>query len=164
MQYLARLLANPGVDLHVSDLTTGVPAPAGGTSAMDADLVMTGDLGDAGEMLDRKSRRDYQERIASLREEIEEARAMNDTGRVERAEGEIDFITQEISSAYGLGGRARRSANAVDRARKAVSSRVSDSIRRIRKEHPNLGGHLENSIRLGFFCRYAPEKPVTWDV
>ena len=137
---------------------------AGGRSHMDSDLEVSADLGDAGEALDSTARREYQERLESLRDELDEARAMNDPGRAERAEREIELITQEISSAYGLGGRARRMASSVDRARKAVSSRVSDSIRRIRMQHPELGVHLDNSIRLGLFCRYAPEKPFEWSL
>ncbi len=87
---------------------------------------------------------------------------MNDPGRAERLQQEIEFLTQELSSAFGLGGRARRAGSSAERARKAVSSRIGDSIARIRKDHPDLGAHLANSIRLGLFCCYVPEKAVPW--
>jgi len=51
-----------------------------------------------------------------------------------------------------------------ERARKAVSGRVKDSISRIRKQHPVLGLHLTNSLRLGTFCCYQPAEQVRWDL
>jgi hypothetical protein len=68
-----------------------------------------------------RARSDYRERLEDLRSELDETRSINDPGRAERVEQEIEFLTRELSSAYGLGGRARRSAAPVERARKAVS-------------------------------------------
>jgi hypothetical protein len=28
--------------------------------------------------------------------------------------------------------------------------------------HPRLGRHLENSVKTGTFCAYAPETPMSW--
>jgi len=27
---------------------------------------------------------------------------------------------------------------------------------------PELGRHLRNALRIGFFCSYAPDPPTTW--
>ena len=50
------------------------------------------------------------------------------------------------------------------RLRKAVSNRIRDSITKLRRVHPVLGSHLDNAVRTGLFCSYAPEKPVRWTV
>ncbi len=160
LQYVAALLRRPGEEIHAADLVangTSHPAAAGVT-----ELNVSAGLGDAGEVLDEKARTDYRQRLESLREELEDAREMNDAGRAERIEQEIEFITQELSSAYGLGGRARKVASSAERARKAVSSRVTDSLSRIRRENPDLAAHFQNAIHLGLFCSYEPEKPVRW--
>jgi hypothetical protein len=61
------------------------------------------------------------------------------------------------------GGCGRR-ATWANRARKAVTSRIRDTITRIAKEHPSLGRHLENAIRTGVFCSYRPDRSPEWKV
>jgi hypothetical protein len=77
---------------------------------------------------------------------------------------EIEFVRDELSGAYGLGGRARKAADVGDRARKAVTSRIRESIDRIGKEHPALARHFENAIRTGTFCSYQPDRPLRWEL
>jgi len=89
-------------------------------------------------------------------------RERNDLARADKLQQEIDFIAQELSAAFGLGGRARKSGDANERARKAIQSRVSETIARIRKEHPALAVHLSGSIRLGVFCSYSADQVVNW--
>ncbi len=163
LAYIARMLAEPGREFHALDLV-GASEKGDGASARDAsagDAVTTG-LGSAGEILDGQARVEYKSRLEDLRSELEEAREANDVGRTESLQQEVDFLTRELSAAFGLGGRARKSGDASERARKAVYSRVTESIARIRKDNPALGLHLENAIRLGTFCSYQPEKPAGW--
>jgi len=151
LEYIGRLLRHVGEELHVADLLNGggeAPAP----------------LGDAGAALDPQARAEYKERLADLEAELEEAESFNDAGRRARIREEIDFLTRELSAAYGLGGRARKGADANERARKAVSGRVKDSLARIKKQHPLLGLHLTNSLRLGTFCSYQPAERIPWDL
>ena len=75
---------------------------------------------------------------------------------------EIEAITHELSSAFGLSGRARTTGRSFRRVRKAVTNRIKDSLSRIAGEHEPLGRHLTNSVRTGSFCSYAPEHPVVW--
>jgi len=105
----------------------------------------------------------YRARLAELDDDLAEAEAANDIVRAERARTERDFLLDELSSSIGLGGRARASgADPVERLRKAVTARVRDTIRRIEAVHPELAGHLSNSIRTGTYCSYQPERPVVW--
>ena len=62
--------------------------------------------------MDGQARDAYRARLAELREELDEAEQLADRGRVERTRGEIEFLTDQLASAVGLGGRERRSGRA----------------------------------------------------
>ena len=68
----------------------------------------------------------------------------------------------QLSSAYGLGGRPRRTGDDAERARQAVTWRIRDAMARIDAAHPELGSHLRRSVRTGTFCVYDPAEPVDW--
>jgi len=151
IRYLARLLREPGREVHVLDLV-----------AADAEEGQVVDVGDAGEMLDARARAEYRGRLADLQEELESARGANDVGRTAAIQQELDAIAEKLSAAFGLGGRARKGGQAAERARKAVRSCVAEAIRRIDEHHSGLAAHLRNAVRLGGFCMYRPEKPTSW--
>jgi hypothetical protein len=67
-------------------------------------------------------------------------------------------------SAFAIGGRARPSGDAVERARKAIYNRVRDSVARISELHPELGRHLRAAVRTGRVCSYQPERRTEWSV
>src|SRR5262249_37295270 len=161
VQYIACLLRRPGEEFHCADLAAGgetVSAPGG-----DAIAIAAG-LGDAGDQLDAPARAAYRQRLQDLEAELAEATQWADAGRAEKLRSEIEFLREELSAAYGIGGRARKAADTSDRARKAVTSRIRESIERIGKEHPALARHLENAIHTGTFCRYGPERPLRWEL
>ena len=141
---LAELVDNPGREYHALDL--------GGGKAHDQPI----DRGDAGEVLDEEAKHQYQARARILQEELAEAESWNDPGRAEKARAELEFLSRELSSAIGLGGRERRSGAAAERARINVQRRIRDAIRRIEPLHPALAKHLNRSIRTGTFCSYEP--------
>jgi hypothetical protein len=95
---------------------------------------------------------------------LEEAERFNDPVRAAKAQEEIDFLTNELAAAYGLGGRARKGASSVEKIRKAVTNRIRESLAKIKKEHPSLWQHHFKAIKTGTFCSYTPEKPTTWDL
>jgi hypothetical protein len=138
---LAQLVDAPGQEFHVLQLASQAELPGGG---------------DAGELLDPKAIRAYRRRLADVREALDEAERFADTGRAERAREEMDFLSEELARAVGLGGRARHAGGAAERARTAVQKRVRSAIRRIEQELPDLGRHLDQTIRTGVFCGYLP--------
>jgi tetratricopeptide (TPR) repeat protein len=165
LQYIAHLLRHDGQELHVADLAAGVeaaaPDPAG--SGPEASTVVRG-LGDAGEVLDAPARTAYRQRLRDLEAELAEATQWADAGRAAKLHAEIEFLREELASAYGLGGRVRKAGDAGERARKAVTSRIRESIERIGKEHLALARHFENAIHTGAFCSYRPDRPLRWVV
>jgi tetratricopeptide (TPR) repeat protein len=143
---IASLVARPGREVHV------------------ADLIGSGVQGDAGPILDDRARREYRARLTELQEDLDEADRYGDVARSERAREEMDFLAGELAAALGLGGRARATGDPAERARKAVTQRIRNVINRVAKEHPELGRHLDRSVRTGRFCSYGPESPVDWTV
>lgn len=145
MQMLAKLVAEPGRELHSLDLV-------GATDGVDA--------GDAGPALDATARAQYKERIADLRAELERAESRGDAGRAARASEELELLTRELSRAFGLGGRARPAGAAAERARSNVQRRLQHAVQQIRAASPRLGDHLDISLETGMTCVYAPKGVV----
>ena len=151
---LDRLLAHPGVELHVLDLAGG-PGERSGRGRPGG--------GDLGELLDAQARAEYRRRVGELDRELDDAEAVGDADRAERARRERDFIAAELAAALGLGGRPRRSGDPAERARKAVTGRIRLTIGRIEDDHPELARHLANSVRTGTYCVYEPEAVTHWE-
>ena len=163
LQYLARLLANPGREFHVLDLV------AAGKAALDMSRDPAGsrlvpDAGDAGQLLDARAKEAYRRRLAEIDEDIEEARATADVDRAAQADAERECLVRELARAVGLGGRDRRAASASERARSAVTRAIRQGLARIREHDASLGKHLDHAIRTGTYCAYLPDSrlPVAW--
>jgi tetratricopeptide (TPR) repeat protein len=151
IRYLAQLLAHPGREVHVLDLV------AGETGQPIA-------LGDSGVMLDERAKTAYRRRLAEIQEDIEQARALEDTVREAQADAERDFLVRELARAVGLGGRDRRATSASERARSGVTRAIRQGIARIGDHHPELGEHLNRAVRTGTYCAYVPDPgaPAAW--
>ncbi len=143
---LARLLASPGREIAALDLA--------GTA------VVAGE-GDA--VLDRTAREAYAARLRELEAELDESDRHTDTARSARLAAEREALLEQLSVAYGLGGRARRlGSSAAERARSTVTQRIRDALGHVEAGHPALAAHLRASIRTGTFCAYLPDEPVPW--
>jgi hypothetical protein len=162
LQYIAHLLRHEGQELHAAELAAGIAAAS--APALGGEREVSHGLGDAGEVLDAQARSDYRRRLGDLQEEAEEATRWGDIGRAAKLREEIEFLTEELAAAVGLGGRVRKVGDVADRARKAVTSRIRETIARILREHPTLGRHLGNAIRTGLFCSYRPDRTPGWEV
>jgi hypothetical protein len=160
---LGRLLAEPGREYHVLDLI------AGGTGARSIPPSQAAEAGLATEgwgeaVIDQAARADYQRRISELEQEIEEAQERGDGEAHADAREELEALITQLTAADGLAGRPRRSPDPVERARKAVTRRIRNAMRRITRAHPRLGQHLAASIRTGVYCSYQPERDIVWSV
>ena len=161
LTYIAHLLRRPGEEVHVFDLLD----LADGTAA-DRATAPARDGGDAGEMIDASARAAYRSRLRDLREELAEAEADNDLGRIERCREELDLLADHLSAATGLGGRDRRAASQANRARVAVAKAIRVALSRIETQTPDLASHLDLAIKTGTFCSYNPDplRPMRWDL
>lgn len=155
---LARLIAEPGREFHVLDLVAAA-APDRRPGIERGDLH---EQGHAGEHIDEQARMHYQRRLSELQQERDDAEAAGDSERAARGAAEHDALVAELAAAYGLGGRARRAGDPIERARSAVGWRIRSALQHIQRAHPTLGHHLTHSIRTGIYCSYVPEQPTSW--
>ena len=167
LHHLARLLAAPGREIHSLELA-GSESPTAGVNAThglaaDPALVVSR-LGGAGPTLDAEAKAAYRTRLDDLREELAEAEAWNDPERVARLQAESGALTHELAAAMGLGGRDRPAASSAERARVSVTRAIRSTLARIAAQDPELGAHLEATIRTGTFCSYTPDPraPIAW--
>ncbi|GAB0102287.1 AAA family ATPase [Nocardia sp. JMUB6875] len=152
---IARLLSRPGVPIPALDLV----AMPGRTDGQSETLYEPGDLG---ELIDDRARRDYRRRLTELEAEADAADAAGDTERSARIATEREALVAQLSAAFGLGGRPRRTGSPVERARTTVTARIRDAIRRVTAVHPELGRHLRLSIKTGTVCSYEPDGEIRW--
>jgi tetratricopeptide (TPR) repeat protein len=142
LQYLARLVAEPGREVHVLELV-------GGRRGGEAGPV---DAGDAGELLDDEARDSYRRRLEDLEEELKEAESFSDPERASRLREEIELLGAELGRAVGLGGRSRRAGSAAERARSAVQRRIKNALERVEEHDRALAAYLARAVKTGNFC------------
>jgi tetratricopeptide (TPR) repeat protein len=155
--YLAELLNGPGSEYHVLDLADRIEGIAlrGGPDRRA--------LGDAGEILDSRARTDYRRRIEALRAEVDEALAADMFDTAEAVQAELDQLVGQLAAAFGLGGRTRRAASAVERARLNVTRAIRSAIANLEEALPEARATLGPRVRTGVYCAYEPDgDEVTW--
>ncbi|MGK4592020.1 ATP-binding protein [Amycolatopsis sp. w19] len=116
--------------------------------------------GDA--VLDDEAKARYRARLEELDELIDTATGLGQDARAAALDRERDALLAELRSAAGLGGRTRRLGDEAERARKTVTARIRDTLRKLDEQHPALAAHLRASVTTGSSCRYAPEDKVPW--
>jgi tetratricopeptide (TPR) repeat protein len=141
---LAVLLGRPGEQTHVSELTQAAGLPGA----------------DAGPVADRRALAAYRQQLRSIDAELAAAGA--GTAEAEALSRERDALLAELSASTGLGGRPRMAGSPAERMRKAVTYRIRHAIARVADAHPELGRHLQASVRTGTWCSYSPEHHVDW--
>ena len=141
---IVRLLGRPNEEMHCTDLMGALAVESGA------------------EVIDRRARSEYEQRIRALREEIEEAAAVPGSERHEKLQREYEQLLGHLQAALGIGGRTRTRSDTVEKCRSAVTWRIRSAIRKIEEVHPALGRHLEHSIHTGVFCTYTPEHSIDW--
>ncbi|UIZ13970.1 ATP-binding protein [Streptomyces sp. R527F] len=149
---LHSLLGLPGADVPAVRLL----APEGGDLAVAA-----GQFG-GDPVLDEEAKRRYKEHLDRLDAEIDRAAARDDTQQVEKYGGERQALLDELRTAAGLGGRTRRLGDQTERARKTVTARIRDTLRKLDTLHPALAAHLKASVTTGTTCAYRPEHSPDW--
>jgi non-specific serine/threonine protein kinase len=78
----------------------------------------------------------------------------------------MEFLTEELASAMGIGGSPRRVGGPSERARSAVTQNIRSALKRLVQALPVLDAPLARRIRTGAFCVYEPDpsRPVPWEL
>lgn len=165
-RYVERLLLDPGREFHVLDLVSVERGSLPTGHVVGHDEVLGDGMGEGFPVIDDDAREAYRRRLAEVEADIEEATQMNDLGRVELAERDRDYLVAELTSAVGLGGRARSVGGTSERARTAVTRSLRYALKRLAEHHPALAAHLEQHVHTGTYCVYRPDSlsPVVWDL
>ena len=146
--YLARLVGEPGRELHVLDLCGARHA------------------GQGLPVLDEEARAAYRRRLTEVEDDIADAERELDDVRLAHAEQDRAYLLAELRRAVGLGGRARTTHSTSERARTSVTRSLRYALARIGDQDPELGAHLGRTIRTGLYCSYEadPVARLAWDV
>lgn len=145
---LAVLLSRPDTDIHVLELA----------QALFQD-------GSAGAVADRTAIDAYRRRLVELDQDRAEAERDNDPERRHLIDNEHEAVLVQLKNATGPSGRPRQlGTTARERARKAVSARIRDAIRRLEPSAPQLAVHLDRAVVTGTWCRYRSQGAPTWEI
>ncbi len=145
LAHLAVLIANPRQEIQAVDLVAGL---AGLSSVIS-------DQGTAHPVLDRDAIGEYKNRLNRLEAEIDQLES-TDSVRAASARDERDWLTAELASAAGFGGRTRSFPDQPERARVAVGKAIRRALARVAEADPVIGEHLGQAVRTGVRCSYWP--------
>ncbi|MER7889298.1 AAA family ATPase [Micromonospora sp. NPDC094482] len=146
------LLSRPGSDVPAVELLD----PAAGPELVAARR-MGGDP-----VLDDEAKARYRRHLDRLDDEIDRAAGRGDDARVAALDAEREALLAELRAAAGLAGRTRRLGDEAERARKTVTARIRDTLRKLDDRHPALAAHLRETVSTGGACRYLPPEPLPW--
>jgi hypothetical protein len=165
MRHLARLLGNPGREIHALELARDPAMPHEKAPPRDDGLRLDADDG-FGPGLDPEAKTAYRNRLVELELEVAEAEGWNDPERAARLMAERQALVRELAAAVGLGGRDRPGGTAPERARVSVTRAIRSAMARIEVQCVPLGAHLEATVRTGTYCVYAPDPraPIRWQL
>ncbi len=148
LDYLARLVEQPGRDWYVLDLYSIVA----GMPVLDESGTGPG--------LDAAAREAYRSRYIELSDTLDRSIEAADLGTSDATRVEIELLEAELVGAFGLGGRPRTSHDATEKARINVRRSISRAVSSISAVNPALGDHLDRSVRTGRFCCYYPSQTL----
>ncbi|HEU5128090.1 MAG TPA: AAA family ATPase [Glycomyces sp.] len=143
---LHRLLQRPHVEVSAAELLD----PEAG-AALAADARFGGD-----DLLDAEARARYRDHLEALDEQIDTAAALGEDARAAVLDAERGALIEQLKSATGLGGRSRRLGDNAERARKTVTNRIRNTLRKLEERHPALAAHLRETVATGASCAYRP--------
>ncbi|WP_134732850.1 ATP-binding protein [Amycolatopsis nivea] len=146
------LLSRPGTEIPAAQLL----APDGGQEA-EATRSFSGDP-----ILDDTAKAAYRRRLEHLDEAIDAATLRGVDAKAATLDTERAALLDELRTSTGLSGRTRRLGDETERARKAVTARIRDTLRKLTDLHPELADHLRHTITTGSSCSYQPETPMAW--
>lgn len=146
LDHLAFLLARPGAEAHVLELSKD-HVGGSGTPTLDGRAITA-------------CRAEWRE----LRDDLDQAEAMHDSARAAMLRHRVDNLEASLASALGRNGRPRLLGDASERARVNVTRAIRSAIAQVDAFDAALGRHLDSSIRTGTFCSYRPVTPIEWQL
>jgi tetratricopeptide (TPR) repeat protein len=141
MRYLARLVANPGIEIPALDLVTELDHTTQSANHT---------------VLDGRTRAAHAQRARELTRELAQARGATDHAQVQQLESELDALTTEVTRQTGTNNRPRHFGNPAERARTAVRKAITRAIDAIEPAEPEAANMLRAAVTTGYRCAYRP--------
>jgi len=114
------------------------------------------------EILDQQTLSSYRKRLTEITEEKAVAAQSSDESLYCKLELEEEYILTELNKVTGISGNTRNFNSDDEKARKSVTARIRNSIKRIHSLHPELAEHLTCRVRTGMYCSYEGDQAVHW--
>lgn len=158
--YINYLLKHPHNEYGVLDMLklVGGVDPGGPIDANDDSLPVQGHS-TAGDYTDEKTIKDIQRERQDLKDELTEARANNDLGRISLLQDRLEKHAQYLNETTYRGRAKGESTNkaSID----AVSKAIDRATVAIGKHLNKMGTHLRFIFK-GTTFTYRPDKPINW--
>ncbi len=150
LAYVARLVADPGVELDVLAL-------AGADHTVEQTAL---------EATDARAVAAYTQRLEALRAELDDAERRGAGAGGDAARAEIEALEDELVASRGLGGRTRTRGGSAERARSAVTVAIRRALDAVAEVDGALADHLRRAIRTGHRCAYVPDPnlALAWEL
>jgi predicted ATPase len=167
LRYLAHLLRHPYQEFNAVTLAGGDislnPTSADRVS-VNLDERSASEVPAAKNHLDPQLKAVYHQRLCDLQDELDEARAFRDTGRIERLQQELHVLTEELTQRMSQETHDRRGNSPAEQARLNVTRAIRRALRKITTNHCSLGRYLTQTIKTGNICVYSPppQRLVAW--
>lgn len=116
------------------------------------------------DVLDVTAKARFKKHLELLEQRIDAALATGADAAAARLDAERHEVLAHLRAATGLGGRDRRLGDAAERARKAVTARIRNALRKLDARHPPLAAHLRATVFTGTTCRYEPVDNEPWQL
>lgn len=155
LEYIHYLLSNPEREIYVLQIV-----------GVDENL-SKGLSKNTGTLLDNRTTEQLKGRYKDLEEELEDKEIPKSDGIIAEIEEEMEKIKKAFTSGLDKRGQPRKFANVADRARKAVSKAIKESLVKIKDKkegNPALWNHFDNTLHTGTYCSYKPEHPMNWQL
>ena len=160
--FLAKLLEQPNHRFDVEELDPPPPMEKPDVDVEELLNNFNSGLDTYMPTLDEKAISAFRAYRKEQQKRLDEAKACFDKEEEEKAQGQLDAISEYLNDNLKKNGKARNMNKAARRAAQALARDVNTVIKGIKAFNPALAKHLENSLELGEHPIYAPSENMTW--
>lgn len=182
MYYLYLLVQSPGKRFLPTELRGAwnrFAANGGNRSAVTADVIAgesaentPTSTSDDGEMIDAEALRAYRDQLATLEDEIEQAKARGQNREAAELEEEHRFIRDQIEAAVPFSQRSqgrrdpkiRKLGRSEKKDRDAVIAALKTAIKNINGVNPKAGKFFSQATDWSDLITYDPASSISWEI
>jgi hypothetical protein len=171
LYYIAYLLRNPGLELHVLELVRLVEKPDGESDPrklsqdeLDSENLRRRKFGGRIEALDDTDIKRIKRQYEGLCYKRDQAKKLGDNERAESIQQEINALYDQYLSPYSIGKKGRYKSPEAEQARTNVLKLLQKAYERIGEENPFLAKFLRDKIDTREYLIYKedPENSIRW--